>query len=524
MPSRIQITAWFVSVSQSMTARCHSMTLNSLFKFTLLGTLAIKLVLAGIMPMSGDEAYFIVWAKHLDFGYYDHPPMVGWLLHLLLYLGSAEVLMRLPAILLATLIGLGLYQLLKPYDETRATLVALLFLITPINILNVLITTDTPLILFASLSAVALFKALQQNSRVWYSLAGALLGMAFLSKYFAVLLGLGYLAYFIFSARSKQKTQGFILLYASVVPFVLINIYWNYTHCWDNILFNLYNRHEGDQWSLGKVVFFWGAQVYMLTPPVIYYLFRRRAELVQKLTGSPFVLFGFVFVLPMAVFALLSLKKVIGLHWLLAFYPFLYVLLFVYLSREELVKTFKFMAWFSAAHLAVIAIIVALPMETWKQHRLYEGIVFMFENEKIVEQVRPYEQQQFMLATDSYSSSAIISYHYGKNFFVFGDGSRHARQDDLITDFRQYEGRNVLIVKKSAPDLMQYVQYFQSVESKQMVLRGVTFYFVLGYGFDYASYRESVLTPIKDKYYRIPGYLPHAPCYFCEKYFPGEAS
>lgn len=399
-----------------------------------------------------------------------------------------------------------------------------LFLISPLNILNVLITTDTPLILFAFLPAMALFRAQQNHSRIWYGLSGALLGMAFLSKYFAVLLGLAYLAYAIFSSRSKAKTLGFLLLFAAVIPFALVNAYWNYTHCWDNILFNAYNRHEGDQWSLGKVALFWGGQIYLITPPVLYYLFRRRAELVQKITAAPLVLFGFLFVLPMAVFALLSLKKVIGLHWVLAFYPFFYVLLFVYLSREELVKSLKFMAWFSAAHLAVVAILVALPIETWKQNRLYEGIVFMLAPEEIVANIKPYEQQKFLLATDSYSSSAIISYHYGQNFAVFGEGSRHARQDDILTDYRKYDGRNILILKKSPPDLMEYVLYFHSVESKQLTLHGATFYFVLGYGFDYTSYRDSVLKPIKDKYYRIPDFLPHAPCYFCEKYFPDISS
>ena len=65
------------------------MNLGTAFKVTLLVTLLIKLILAAVIPMSGDEAYFIVWAKHPDFGYYDHPPMVGWVLHLLLYLGSS---------------------------------------------------------------------------------------------------------------------------------------------------------------------------------------------------------------------------------------------------------------------------------------------------------------------------------------------------------------------------------------------------------------------------------------------------
>ena len=159
-------------------------------------------------------------------------------------------------------------------------------------------------------------------------------------------------------------------------------------------------------------------------------------------------------------------------------------------------------------------------METWKQSKLYDGIVFMFENDKIVEKVRPFEQQGFLLASDGYTPAAIISYHYGKNFFVFGEGSHYARQDDLITDFRQLKGRNILIVKKSMPDLVQYEPYFQRVEVKQFELRGIIYYFVLGYSFNYARYHDSVLMPIKEKYYKIPSYLPYSNCYFCEKYVP----
>lgn len=496
------------------------MTNNDLFKYALLATLAFKLVLAAVFPMSGDEAYFIVWAQHPDLGYYDHPPMVGWFLQLLLYLGSAEVVMRLPAVLLSTVIAIGLYRLLKPYDADKAALVGILFLAAPLNVLNVLVTTDTPLILFAFLSVMALYRALRDDDRNWYALSGALLGMAFLSKYFAVLLGVAYLVFYLFTTRSRARTLGFVMLYAAIVPFVLINVYWNYTHCWDNILFNVYNRHEGDQWSLDKPMYFLLAQLYLITPPVFYYLFRRRAELVQKVGSSPLVLFGYVFALPMGVFALLSLKKLVGLHWLLAFYPFLFVLLFIWLSREELVRALKFMVWFTVFHVAVVAAFLVMPLETWKQNRLYEGIVLMLEPDSIVEQIKPYEEQQFLLATNSYSSSAIMAYHYGKDFLVFGDGSRHARQDDINTDFRQLDGRDIAILLKSEPDLMQYVLYFHSVETKSFTLHDATYYLVLGYGFDYAVYRDTVLKQIKDKYYRIPAYLPHAPCYFCEKYFP----
>ncbi|MBI3901975.1 MAG: glycosyltransferase family 39 protein [Nitrosomonadales bacterium] len=493
------------------------MNLNASFKFILLATLAIKFILAWLLPMSGDEAYFIVWAHHPDLGYYDHPPMVGWILQMLLYFGSSEVMLRLPAILLSSLIGLGIYQLLKPHDENKAALVAILYLVSPLNILNVLITTDTPLILFAFLSVAALVKALQRDSMGWYALSGVLFGLAFLSKYFAVLLGLGYLSYFVLGGRGKLK--GAALLFLAALPFALLNLWWNYTHCWDNILFNLYNRNEGEEFSLGKVAIFIGTQIYLMTPPVVYYLFKHRAEFGRKIRRDHYRLFACAFLLPMAAFMLLSFKKVIGLHWVLAFYPFFYLLLYLFLSREELKKSLKFMAWFSAAHLVAIAVIAVLPMDTWKQHKLYDGIVFMFKNNEIVEKVRPFEQQGFILAADGYTSAAIISYHYGKNFVVFGEGSHYARQDDIVTDFHQFGGRDMVIVRKSAPDLAQYSPYFRRVEVRQFVLRGVTFYFVLGYGFDYAQYREHVLRPIKDKYYNIPKFLPHAPCYFCEKYF-----
>lgn len=498
------------------------MNSKSVFQFTLLATLLIKFVLAWILPLSGDEAYFLVWARHPDYGYYDHPPMVGWLLWLMLHFGSAEVILRLPAILLSTLIGSGIYRLLKPYDETRAALVAVFYLVSPLNVLNVLITTDTPLILFAFLSAASLFRALQRNSLAWYAWSGVLFGMALLSKYFAVLLGLGYLAYFLMARRERRNALGFATLFLVALPFALINLYWNYTHCWDNILFNLYTRNEGEEFSLGKIAIFIGMMVYLLTPPAIYYLFRQRAGFAQKIGHSPFKLFAYVFLLPMTVFLLLSVKKVIGLHWVLSFYAFFFLALPLFLSREELVRTIKFTGWLTAAHLAAIAVIAFLPIETWKQYKLYDGIVFMFKNGEIVEKVRPYEPQ-FLLAADGYTPAAIISYHYGKDFFVFGEGSHYARQDDIVTDFRQFNGRDILVLKKSVPDPAQYIPYFRRVEVEQFELHGVTFYFVLGYGFDYENYRKLVLKPIKDKYYDIPAYLPHAPCYFCEKYFPEEA-
>jgi 4-amino-4-deoxy-L-arabinose transferase-like glycosyltransferase len=62
------------------------------------------------------------------------------------------------------------------------------------NVWNVLVTTDTPLVFFSVASLLAF-------ARQRFLLAGVLLGLAFLSKYFAVLLGLAYLAWAIAARR-----------------------------------------------------------------------------------------------------------------------------------------------------------------------------------------------------------------------------------------------------------------------------------------------------------------------------------
>jgi len=50
---------------------------RSLIVFLLAVTL-VRLAAAAIIPLSEDEAYYRLWAEHLQLGYYDHPPMIAW--------------------------------------------------------------------------------------------------------------------------------------------------------------------------------------------------------------------------------------------------------------------------------------------------------------------------------------------------------------------------------------------------------------------------------------------------------------
>ena len=312
------------------------------FRLALWGTLLVKLLLAAWLPLTGDEAYFFLWGKYPDIGYYEHPPMVGWFLHLLLYVSDATWWLRLPAILLGTLIGWLIYRVLRPQLGTQqAALVGLLYLLAPLNVVGVLVTTDTPLILFSFLSALALARALRSDGYLWFVISGTLLGLAFLSKYFAVLLGISYGIYLLLVRRSARNALGLLLLFIAVLPFAALNVWWNYTHCWDNVLFNLYTRHGAAGIDWNNPALYLLTLIYLATPPLLLYGWRRRTELWQRLRSGE--LYLWLLLLPLLLFALLSLDARIGLHWVLAFYPFLFLALPVLFGELQLQRSIRFM-------------------------------------------------------------------------------------------------------------------------------------------------------------------------------------
>ena len=47
------------------------------------------------LPLHYDEAYYWVWTQRLDFSYFDHPPMIAWLLWVVGQVGQTEAVLRI---------------------------------------------------------------------------------------------------------------------------------------------------------------------------------------------------------------------------------------------------------------------------------------------------------------------------------------------------------------------------------------------------------------------------------------------
>jgi 4-amino-4-deoxy-L-arabinose transferase-like glycosyltransferase len=490
---------------------------RSLFFALLPLTLAFRFWLAAVTPFTGDEAYFYWWGKIPDWGYYDHPPMIGWLHAALIPFGEAEWWLRLPQVLQPAILASAVAWALG--RTTAAWWAALLTLLSPAFVWNVFITTDTPLVYFSLFSALAFLRAARDDDWRYYLLAGVLLAGAVLSKYFAALLGFAYLV-FVLVRPNRRKWLGLLLAYAPVLPALVLMAWWNAGHCWPNYMFNFVNRHEDAGLSWRTPLLYAVTLLYLLTPPLLWLLARHRAALRSAWEDAPQRAAALLAAVPLTLFAGLSLVKQIGLHWLLAFVPLALILLVGVVPEATTRRLAKFFAGFAVLHVIVAVMVAVLPLETWKRTKLYEGVVLTVASKQLLQQLKPYEND-YVFASDGYSNAVTLGYDARRYFIVFGTASSHARHDDILTDFRALAGRNILILRKSEPANGEYARYFREVDVKTFRVRGATFYRVLGRGFDYPAYRDTVLAEVRRKYYALPAFLPQSACYFCDRYFEG---
>jgi hypothetical protein len=477
-------------------------------------TLGLKLWLAAGFPFTGDEAFFYQWGVYPDWGYYDHPPMVGWLLWLLRHISDHPLALRLATVMLWSLIALGVVDLLKRMlpqtDAPRAYGLGILFLLLPFTWALNAVTTDTPLIFFMFCSGYCFLR--MQDAGKWLSWAmfcGVFLGLALLSKFFAGLLAI---AYFVACCRSLKGWKQLVLIALCALPFFAINMAYNATHCWNNVMFNLVNRHEGANTSVKTIFVYLGMMLYLITPWVLW-----QFKSVWSENRAKWALYS-LFLVPFALFLLLSVKKTIGLHWVLGFLPFVFVAYGLFASTEGLNKQSKWTALLGIPHLLLLAAFIVPSTDFWAGRSLHEKVVFHRETPEIVRQLRLNLPADGKIAAFTYTPAALLSYHAKEYVPVLGPGKYHARQDDVIVDFRLLDGKPIRVFDNQPIDPAKIKDYFESVSLGEFEVNGVKFYYADGKAFRYLAFRDTALKTVFEKYYQIPAFLPRYGCQFTERY------
>jgi len=252
---------------------------NSLtpFQATVLLVLAstvMRLVAGASTELTTDEAHYALFGLHLDWSYFDHPSLIGWLQAIVLQFSDSDLAMRIMPIALFSAASLVLYKVsvtLFPNETPWLGFVSVVIMQSGVmlQLIGLAMLPDGPLLLLGLLVVLVLHRLLSTASLRDWLLLGLLLGLAGLSKYTAVSLIITVLLVLHFGRQWRQlRTPGPWL--ALVIGFVVITpvLYWNYTHDWISFLYQIHHGTGKLSWEIKRLLVSQAGQLLVYGPGI----------------------------------------------------------------------------------------------------------------------------------------------------------------------------------------------------------------------------------------------------------------
>lgn len=383
--------------------------------------LAIVLVM-GIMPQ---DAYYYFYAQNPALSYFDHPPMVAWMLWLFTsVLGSSIVAIHITDFIISILTAFAVYALaVRVLSTQKAARAAVLFLSTAIVSITSLITTpDVPLLLFWALSLLFAHKAVSQDRFIDWLITGVMMGAAFLSKYTALFLPAGLFLFLLMSKQHRSKLMSYrflmlLLVFAAAASPVLI---WNIQNEFVSFKFQtgsrLSNMNLRNILSLNFIGTL-GHQFFILLPVLFIGIMIAGFKWLKKSwlrfhTVSTNQLFLLCFFIPMVLFFFsISFIYWVKINWMMP----------AYISGIILAATFMRVRWIRmqlivsmVLHLLGFVFIAAYPVAI-KSDDTWWGWNDLNKEVQLLLREHP---GYFVFSEDHYKTSAVLRYLQKENVYA----------------------------------------------------------------------------------------------------------
>jgi len=297
--------------------------------FTVLGLTAVRLFFINSLPLTGDEAYYWQWSRHLAGGYYEQGPVLAIVIWLFTLFGSinSEFTVRLGAVFLSACTMWVMYiTYLRIYgrENIKGAFLALLFINSSVifSIGSVLMMHDTVMIFFLSLFLLNLIALNEDTGRVllWAS-AGVLLALATMSKYTAGAAYLASLVYFLFFHGGKKPLKGLLVMTFSYIIGCFPVFYWNYNNDWASFRYLLIRGASSSAFPFRYFLELLFSQAGLFSIFLLLPAFKGMRAALKDRSGAPHML-AVMSLFMFMPFALLSLKSKVEANWpVFALYP-----------------------------------------------------------------------------------------------------------------------------------------------------------------------------------------------------------
>jgi hypothetical protein len=202
-----------------------------------LAWLLINLVQAGNTGLLDDEAYYWVYSRFLDWGYFDHPPMIAVLIKAGYSIFPNELGVRFFIVLMSTATLWMIHQLAGSRNDKLFYLIAASMFLLQIG--SIIAVPDLPLMFFIALFFLVYRRFLERPDLLASITMGVIISAMLYSKYHAVLV-----IFFTLLSNPKLFLRWQTWLAASIaLALFMPHIWWQYEHGFPSVKYHLVERN-----------------------------------------------------------------------------------------------------------------------------------------------------------------------------------------------------------------------------------------------------------------------------------------
>ena len=398
----------------------------------------INIFQAAFLELHFDEAYYWLYSRNLEWGYFDHPPMVAALISAGTKLFSSYLGVRFFFVLLSTISFILLWDLVKSYRNLPLIYWLMVFSVGLWIPYTFYAVPDGPLFFFTILFLWLYQKYLQK--RTWgivLALAITTAGLIY-SKYHGFLLLL-----FVFLSNWKliKEQKAWALVFLTLI-LLIPHFYWQFENHFPTFRYHLVDSHQSHYKIDVTLNYLLG--VILLTGPLLGWLFLYSA-FKYKVSGDWERALKFVFAGVFLFFFIVTFGGDIELHWPLIAYIPMFILAYAFIVQNErwqkLVKKLGLISFFIFLFVSIYLIVDAssCPIKAIRNMTGWKQEMTMLKKEA---GDRP------VVFSESYQKASLYAFYANRpgTTYCLLSGFYKYSQFDFYTTENDIQGEDVLFV------------------------------------------------------------------------------
>jgi hypothetical protein len=387
--------------------------------FIFLGIWAsLNLIQSAFVEVHADEAYYWMYSRFLDWGYFDHPPMVALFIKIGDALSGSTLGVRLMTVLTSTLSVYFLWQILKPYAVNIKLFMLLFGSVVLFHVYGFITTPDAPLAFFTVLFFYVYRHYEKEDNWKWTLLLSLVIACLLYSKYHAILV----LLFTVISNLKLLRRRSFWgIVFLSVLVF-LPHIWWQVQNNYPSFYYHVIDRSAAF-YKFRYTTEYLLAQLALAGPLVGWYLYRSAAVLKTSdgfIRALKFNFYGiFIF------FLFSTLKGRVEAHWTLPAMLCLFMLAYIALADKPVARWFERLAMANIALVILVRLVLIIPLDALKKVKI---VAYYFGNEEWAKQVHQKAGNYPVIFYDSFQTPSRYNY-YTRSTKGFSYDSRNYRKN-----------------------------------------------------------------------------------------------